>query len=122
MTTTVVELDPTSVSELSSETKTRAVSGDRIVSAYYRYDFSNICENQLSRLQPHPLNEKVYGASKPDKGLLESVAKHGVFNPIVINRNKEILSGTRRWLAGKSGRSRKNSSSDATIREERFCF
>jgi hypothetical protein len=70
--------------------------------SYRRYDFSNIGENQTSRLQPHPLNDKVYGASEPDEDLLRSVAEHGIFNPIVINRKKEILSGTRRWLAAKA--------------------
>lgn len=68
---------------------------------YRRYDFSNLTENETSRLRPHPLNDKIYGASTPDKELQKSVEENGVFNPLIINRNKEILSGTRRWLAAK---------------------
>jgi len=68
---------------------------------YHRYDFSNPAENQVSRLQPHPLNDKIYGASKPDPSLLKSIREHGIFNPVVVNKKKQILSGTRRWLAAK---------------------
>lgn len=68
---------------------------------YRRYDFGNPTENETSRLHPHPLNDKIYEASTPDKKLQKSVEENGVFNPIIVNRNKEILSGTRRWLAAK---------------------
>lgn len=68
---------------------------------YKRYDFGNSTENETSRLRSHPLNDKIYGASTPDKDLLKSVEDNGIFNPIIINKNKEILSGTRRWLAAK---------------------
>jgi ParB-like nuclease domain len=68
---------------------------------YRRYDFSNLNENEIRRLKPHPLNDRIYGASAPDKELQKSIEDNGVFNPIIINRNKEILSGTRRWLAAK---------------------
>lgn len=68
---------------------------------YHRYDFSNPTENRVSRLEPHPLNDKIYGDSKPDAGLIKSVKEHGVFNPVIVNKRKQILSGTRRWLAAK---------------------
>jgi hypothetical protein len=48
------------------------------------------------------LNEKIYGESLPDDALKASIATHGIFNPIIINRNKEIISGTRRWLAAQA--------------------
>jgi hypothetical protein len=68
---------------------------------YRRYDFSNSTENETTRLRSHPLNDKIYGASTPDEDLQTSIEENGVFNPIIINKNKEILSGTRRWLAAK---------------------
>jgi hypothetical protein len=68
---------------------------------YRRYDFSNLTENETTRLRSHPLNDKIYGASTPDEDLQTSIEENGVFNPIIINKNKEILSGTRRWLAAK---------------------
>jgi hypothetical protein len=65
------------------------------------YDFSVAGTNQTSRLRPHPLNAEIYGDSAPDVALVESIRQHGILNPIVINAQKEILSGTRRWLAAK---------------------
>ena len=74
---------------------------------YRRYDFSNPGENETTRLKPHPLNEKIYGDSVPDAELKASIAENGIFNPIIINKNKEILSGTRRWLAAKAANFKK---------------
>ena len=56
----------------------------------------------VNEFTPHPLNEKVYGSPKPDKELIESIEKVGVLQPIVVNRNKQILSGHRRWQACKT--------------------
>jgi ParB-like chromosome segregation protein Spo0J len=53
----------------------------------------------MKNLILHPLNEKIYGAQKPDSELVESVRQHGVLNPILIDRKKQILSGNRRFLA-----------------------
>ena len=62
------------------------------------YDFSNLCENQTKRLRPHPLNAEVYGDS-PDPALVDSISKYGIMNPIISDREKQILSGSRRWQA-----------------------
>src|ERR1039458_3317076 len=67
--------------------------------SYKRYDFSVPGENQTKRLAIHPLNTKIYGDATPDAALLESVKANGIFNPIIVNRDKQILSGTRRWMA-----------------------
>jgi DNA (cytosine-5)-methyltransferase 1 len=53
----------------------------------------------VNELKPHPLNEKVYGSPKPDKKLIESIEKVGILQPIIMDRNKQILSGHRRWEA-----------------------
>jgi len=55
----------------------------------------------VERINPHPLNEKVYGKEAEDPELVKSIKKMGVLNPIVVNERGEILSGTRRWLAAK---------------------
>jgi DNA (cytosine-5)-methyltransferase 1 len=51
----------------------------------------------VKELRPHPLNEKVYGSPKPDRKLIESIEKVGILQPIVIDRDKRILAGHRRW-------------------------
>jgi hypothetical protein len=53
----------------------------------------------VKELRPHPLNEKVYGSPKPDRKLIESIEKVGILQPIVIDRDKRILAGHRRWEA-----------------------
>ena len=63
--------------------------------SYKRYDFSVPGENQTKRLAIHPLNTKIYGDTAPDTNLLESVKAYGIFNPIIVNRDKQILSGTK---------------------------
>ena len=55
----------------------------------------------VNEFTPHPLNEKVYGSPKVDEKLIESIEKVGVLQPIIVNRNKQIVSGHRRWQACK---------------------
>ena len=55
----------------------------------------------VNEFTPHPLNEKVYGSPKPDEMLIESIEKVGILQPIIVNRNKQILAGHRRWQACK---------------------
>jgi ParB-like chromosome segregation protein Spo0J len=55
----------------------------------------------VNEFTPHPLNEKVYGSPKADEKLIESIEKVGVLQPIIVNRNKQIVSGHRRWQACK---------------------
>jgi len=56
----------------------------------------------VDEFTPHPLNEKVYGSPKPDKALIESIEKVGILQPIIVDRNKQILAGHRRWQACKT--------------------
>lgn len=51
----------------------------------------------ITDLKPHPLNAQIYG--EPDDGLVESVKKHGIKEPIVVTRDGYIISGHRRWKA-----------------------
>jgi hypothetical protein len=46
------------------------------------------------------LNEKLYGASRPDKELLDSIREHGILEPLIVAENL-IISGHRRWQAAK---------------------
>jgi hypothetical protein len=55
----------------------------------------------VSEFTPHPLSEKVYGSPEPDEELIESIEKVGILQPIVVDRNKRILAGHRRWQACK---------------------
>lgn len=55
----------------------------------------------VHKLKVHSLNQKIYGDSEPDEDLLRSIQEHGIINPLVIDVDKRILSGTRRWLAAK---------------------
>lgn len=55
----------------------------------------------VSRLKPHPLNDKIYGKPSPDKKLIDSVKDYGVLTPIVVDQKDRILSGHRRWEAAK---------------------
>lgn len=55
----------------------------------------------VNEFTPHPLNEKVYGSPKADEKLIESIEKVGILQPIIVNRNKQIVSGHRRWQACK---------------------
>jgi ParB-like chromosome segregation protein Spo0J len=56
----------------------------------------------VKSLSVHPLNEKLYGTLEPDPALVESIRQVGLLSPLVINSQKQILSGTRRWLAAKA--------------------
>jgi hypothetical protein len=66
-----------------------------------RYDLSAPGERRVENLRMHPLNKKIYGDSIPDASLINSVKDNGVFNPVILNQDGLILSGTRRWLAAK---------------------
>jgi ParB-like chromosome segregation protein Spo0J len=49
-------------------------------------------------LKPHPLNEKVYGATIVDPDLKRSIERFGILQPLVVNGDV-ILSGHNRWMA-----------------------
>lgn len=52
---------------------------------------------KVHEMKPHPLNIKIYG--EIDDGLVESIKKHGIKEPIVIKSDGTIISGHRRWKA-----------------------
>jgi hypothetical protein len=66
-----------------------------------RYDLSATGERKTSNLELHPLNKHIYGDCVADSALVDSVKKNGIFNPIIVNQDGVILSGTRRWAAAK---------------------
>jgi N6-adenosine-specific RNA methylase IME4 len=55
----------------------------------------------IDDLKAHELNSQIYGDSEPEQGLLESIKKHGILEPIVINKEFIIISGHRRWNTAK---------------------
>jgi N6-adenosine-specific RNA methylase IME4 len=52
---------------------------------------------KVSELKPHPLSQAIYG--EPDLGLLDSIQKLGILEPLVVKRDGTIISGHRRWRA-----------------------
>jgi ParB/RepB/Spo0J family partition protein len=55
---------------------------------------------KVAELRPHPDQVRVYG-DEPDEGLIESVKKDGVHQPLLITKDDIIVSGFRRWSAAK---------------------
>jgi N6-adenosine-specific RNA methylase IME4 len=49
-----------------------------------------------TELSPHPRNEAIYGEPEIDGGFVESIENNGVLEPLVIKRDKTIISGHRR--------------------------
>ncbi len=57
----------------------------------------------VSALQPHKLNESIYGDNCcTDLNLAESIRVHGVLVPILITNDDRIVSGHRRWFHAKN--------------------
>ena len=50
-------------------------------------------------LKPHKKNEEIYGKEQVDLEMVDSIKSMGQIHPIVINQDKEIISGHRRRLA-----------------------
>jgi len=50
----------------------------------------------LSKLKPNTINSEIYSPSDLSD-LIQSIKTHGQLEPIVINRNYEIISGHRRY-------------------------
>ena len=59
-----------------------------------------IIEVKTSELKPHPRNEKIYGHREDVSDLVALIKERGrIVNNLVINADKVIISGHRRWLA-----------------------
>jgi ParB-like chromosome segregation protein Spo0J len=57
---------------------------------------------RLDRLTAHPLNEKLYGSTKPDQELIDSIRSLGIIEPLIVTQRGVIISGHRRWQAAKT--------------------
>jgi ParB family chromosome partitioning protein len=53
---------------------------------------------EISKLKPHPKNFEVYGQEEVTE-LADSISKHGLKNPIIVNKEFTIISGHRRYKA-----------------------
>jgi protein gp37/ParB-like chromosome segregation protein Spo0J len=49
-------------------------------------------------LRPHEANERIYG-DHADSGLVDSIAEHGIYNPLLITHDNRIIAGHRRHEA-----------------------
>jgi len=56
---------------------------------------------RLDKLTPHPLNEKLYGSTKPDQKLIDSIRMLGIIEPLIVTQRGQIISGHSRWQAAK---------------------
>jgi ParB family chromosome partitioning protein len=48
-------------------------------------------------LTPHPLNQRIYGQEKLNSELVSSITNLGILEPLLLNKQRQILSGHRRW-------------------------
>ena len=60
---------------------------------------NNLTIIKLSELSIHPENNKIYEEKDADAELVSSIANRGLINPLVVDENKQIVSGARRYLA-----------------------
>lgn len=65
------------------------------------WEVGDVSTASVEKLEPHPKNVEIYGETDPDEGFVESIREKGVLEPLVIKRDKTILSGHRRWTAAK---------------------
>ena len=53
----------------------------------------------IDELSPHPDNLRIYGENPYVWNLVTSIKEHGLLRPIVIDQDKRIIDGVRRWTA-----------------------
>ena len=53
-------------------------------------------------LAPHPDNLRIYGDDPYVGDLIASIKEHGILRPIIIDQDKRIIDGVRRWTASKT--------------------
>lgn len=65
----------------------------------------DVSEADPNNLEPHDKNTEIYGdtqdADDLEDNFVESISEKGVLEPIVVTKDKDIISGHRRWLAAK---------------------
>ena len=52
-------------------------------------------------LTPHPANLQIYGENQYVGDLVTSIREWGILHPIIIDPDKRIIDGVRRWQASK---------------------
>jgi ParB-like chromosome segregation protein Spo0J len=75
---------------------------DSVMDAPVRTISKNIVEIPVDELKPHPLNKAIYG-SDLDDAFVQEIAKNGVYQPLLITKDKTIIAGHRRHAAAKQG-------------------
>ena len=53
-------------------------------------------------LTPHPANLQIYGENQYVGDLVTSIREWGILHPIIIDQDKQIIDGVRRWQAAKT--------------------
>ena len=56
----------------------------------------------IDDLSPHPDNLRIYGEDPYVGDLVTSIKEHGLLRPIIIDQDKRIIDGVRRWTASKN--------------------
>ena len=56
----------------------------------------------IDELSPHPNNLRIYGENPYVGDLVTSIKEHGLLRPIIIDQDKLIIDGVRRWTASKT--------------------
>ena len=56
----------------------------------------------IDELSPHPDNLRIYGEDPYVGDLVSSIKEHGLLRPIIIDQDKRIIDGVRRWTASKT--------------------
>jgi len=55
----------------------------------------------IDDLSPHPDNLRIYGENPYVGDLVTSIKEHGILRSIIIDQDKHIIDGVRRWTASK---------------------
>ena len=55
----------------------------------------------IDELSPHPDNLRIYGENPNVWDLVTSIREQGLLRPIIIDQDKRIIDGVRRWMASK---------------------
>jgi len=55
----------------------------------------------IDELSPHPDNLRIYGKHPNVWDLVTSIREQGLLRPIIIDQDKRIIDGVRRWMASK---------------------
>lgn len=56
----------------------------------------------IDELSPHPDNLRIYGENPYVGDLVTSIRDQGLLRPIIIDQDKRIIDGVRRWTAIKT--------------------